>query len=252
VLWASALAVVVLTIATVVAFTAGGGDDAGVEKLDPNATIPADGNPLLGEDLSGEALPALTFQRFDGTEVSLADYAGRPLVINFWASWCTPCIAEMPTFEAVHQAVGEEVVFLGLNVTDGVEPAEAMIERTGVTYDLGRDPSGDVLAELGGVNMPTTVFVAADGTIVGSHAGQLDEAELIASLADQLGVTVAVPSSWSTPRWRTPSASAWSPPSTPAGSPCSRRTSPTSSGSRAAPTRTPGARCSGRWPSAGR
>ncbi len=195
VLWASALAVVVLTIATVIAFTSGGGDDAGVETLDPNATLPTDGSPSLGEDLSGQALPALTFERFDGTEASLADYAGRPLVINFWASWCTPCIAEMPTFEAVHQAAGGQVAFLGLNVTDGVQPAEAMIERTGVTYDLGRDPSGDVLAELGGVNMPTTVFVDADGTIAGTHAGQLDEAELVASIADELGVTVAVPPS---------------------------------------------------------
>lgn len=193
VLWASALAVIVLTIATVVAFTGGSGDDAGVERLDADATLPGGGEPRAGDDPSGRALPDLTFQRFDGTEASLADYAGRPLVVNFWASWCAPCIAEMPAFESVHQTAGDQVAFLGLNVTDGEEPAATMIERTGVTYDLGRDPSGDVLADLGGVTMPTTVFVTADGIVAATHAGQLDEEELSASITDELGVTVAVP-----------------------------------------------------------
>lgn len=190
---ASALAVVVLAIATAVAFTAGD-DDGAVETLDPDATLPA-GEAPAGPDRSGQPLPDLTYETFDGQEASLRDLVGTPLVINFWASWCAPCIAEMPAFDEVHRAAGDQVTFLGLNVTDGVEPARVMIERTGVTYDLGRDPSGDVLAALGGVTMPTTVFVAADGTIVASHAGQLDGDELTASIADELGVTVAVPAS---------------------------------------------------------
>lgn len=183
---AVALATVVLAIATFVAFRADDGSD--VTTLDPNATIPAD-QPLGGgglgggQDVVGQKLPALDYTLFDGGTAQLAT-DGTPLVINFWASYCGPCVAEMPAIEQVHQANAGKVEILGLQVMEAAEKGQALVDRTGVTYPLGRDPRGDVVRAFGSVNLPTTVLVKGDGTIVAVHAGELSAAELQA-LIDQ-------------------------------------------------------------------
>lgn len=113
-----------------------------------------------------EQVPDVVIERFDGEPVQLADYQGQPLVVNFWGSWCVPCIEEMPDFQEVHQALGDQVAFLGVNVRDTPEAADVMVERTGVTYDLARDTDGAMGRAFDIANWPTTVLVAADGTVV--------------------------------------------------------------------------------------
>lgn len=112
------------------------------------------------------SVPDVTFERFDGTPVRLADYAGQPVVLNFWGSWCVPCVEEMPDLQRVHEALGDQVAFLGVNVRDSPEAANAMVERTGVTYDLARDPDGDLGRALEVVSWPTTFLIDAEGTVV--------------------------------------------------------------------------------------
>src|SRR5207248_10634891 len=73
-------------------------------------------------------------------DVSLVDVAGRPLVINFWASWCVPCRKEMPAFEAVHRRRGDRVSFIGIDRQDDRSDALRFLARTGVSYPLGYDP----------------------------------------------------------------------------------------------------------------
>ncbi len=112
------------------------------------------------------------FQYVDGEEANLSDFAGTPVVVNFWASWCPACVAEMPDFEHVHATLGDQVVFLGLNMQE-TDPAAAahLVEATGVNYLLGVDPDGSIFNRFGGIAMPTTVFIGADGEIVKTHAG---------------------------------------------------------------------------------
>ena len=139
-----------------------------------------DQDPASGlvSDASGDELPAERFSMLSGGFGSFADYRGRPLVINLFASNCAPCIAEMPAFEAVHQELGDDVAFLGLNIQDQVSAAAALVERTGVTYDIARDPSGELARSLGTVAMPSTYFVSAEGRIVDAKAGAMDADEL--------------------------------------------------------------------------
>jgi thiol-disulfide isomerase/thioredoxin len=134
----------------------------------------------------GQPVPDVSYETFDGDTARLADYEGRPLVVNFWASWCPPCITEMPAFEQVHQQLGDEVTFLGLDVQDTLEDGRRFAERTGVTWDLGRDPDGTLVRRLGGVGMPTTVLIDADGVVREINTGELDAEELTSLIEDHI------------------------------------------------------------------
>jgi cytochrome c biogenesis protein CcmG, thiol:disulfide interchange protein DsbE len=127
-----------------------------------------------------------TFTTFDGESVALPSIYGTPTVVNFFASTCVPCVTEMPAFETVHQALGDDVAFLGLAVTDRPEDALALVDETGVTYPTAQDKDGSVINALGGIGLPTTVLLAADGSIVAQHTGQLTADELSALIADNL------------------------------------------------------------------
>ena len=139
-----------------------------------------------GDDSSPEPAPDAEFALVDGGTASIGDFAGQPVVVNFWASWCAPCIREMPTFEDVHQELGDEVVFVGLNVNDRERDALRLIDETGVTYLMGVDPAGDLPEAFGGIGMPTTAFVTADGMIAHVHTGELDRAGLTQSIEEHL------------------------------------------------------------------
>ena len=138
---------------------------------------------LIGGDVTGEAAPDTTFALLEGGSMSLADLRGRPVVVNFFASWCVPCIDEMPAFEEVHQELGDQIAFVGINLRDSVEAAEELVAETGVTYTIGRDPSGGIFQEFDAVKMPSTFVIGADGTVAASHAGALDARELRALIA---------------------------------------------------------------------
>ena len=135
---------------------------------------------------SGDPAPDITFERFDGSQGTLADYAGTPLVVNFFASWCAPCRQEMPDFEEVHQALGDDVAFLGFNVGDTREDGQRLVEETGITWDLARDPDQGILAEFGGLAMPTTVLINADGRVVDVHGGILAKSSLEEKIRTEL------------------------------------------------------------------
>lgn len=133
-------------------------------------------------------LDAVAFTTFDGEAVPLASLRGQPVIVNFFASYCPPCIREMPALEAAYQAVGDQVTFLGLAMQDRPEEAQALVERTGVTYRIGQDPDGSVITALGGIVLPTTVLLDAEGDVVASHAGELSEEQLLGLIADSFGI----------------------------------------------------------------
>jgi cytochrome c biogenesis protein CcmG, thiol:disulfide interchange protein DsbE len=163
--------VIVLVAAAVVVFA---GDDDSADSADPVAV----------DDL---ALASLT----GGRDQKLGDVLDRqPLVLNLFASWCSPCIQEMPDFEKVHQDLGDEVDFAGLAIRNPPDKALETVEQTGVTYPTFGDPSDEASELFGVVNMPTTVFLDADGTVLDVHTGRMTEDQLRAEIGEQFGVGV--------------------------------------------------------------
>lgn len=119
--------------------------------------------------------------------VSLAAARGRPVVLNFWASWCVPCRREMPSFQAAHEAAKQRVSFLGVNHQDQRGPALSLLAETGVRYPSGFDPAGEVALAYGLYGMPTTIFISADGEVVGRRTGEMSRTELEATMARLFG-----------------------------------------------------------------
>lgn len=156
---------------------------SGDPKLDARLSGTADtagGNPGLAQpDAAGKSLPDLTLVRFDGTTVKLSDFRGKPVVLNLWASNCPPCVQEMPAIERVHQQLKDRVTFVGVDTQDpSRDDADKLVAKTGVTYDLVVDQNGELAQALDVVVLPTTVLVDANGRVVTSKAGAVDEDRL--------------------------------------------------------------------------
>lgn len=177
----SVAAVVALIAAAGAAIAVGAltdGDDGPERSVDATIHItPEDQEEqaLVEGDPSGEPVPTTSFPLLAGGLGSLADYAGKPVVLNFFGSWCIPCQKEVPELQRVHEDLGDQVTILGLAVNDSERDAKAFIERYGATYETGRDPSGKLASELGVVNFPSTFFISAEGKVVGARPGALDE-----------------------------------------------------------------------------
>ncbi len=182
-----AATIVALFAAGIVLVLAGGSDDGSGATVDDPSTGTLELTPV-DEAPSGDALQ-VPFRTQDGGDSTLAQVIDGPTVVNLFASWCPPCVGEMPAFEDVHQALGDQVRFFGLAVNDRPEDAKNIVEQTGITYDWGRDVNGDVANTAGVLNMPTTLFIDADGTIVERHTGALDAGELRKLIEEHLGVT---------------------------------------------------------------
>ena len=124
------------------------------------------------------AAPDFTVYDKEGNPVQLYDYTGKPLVLNFWASWCGPCQMEMPHFEDKYQELGEEVQFLMVNMTDGsretVDSASAFIEQQGYTFPVLYDTDSNAALTYGAYSLPTTYFIDADGYAVARATGAID------------------------------------------------------------------------------
>ena len=144
------------------------------------------GDLRTGGSLDDLSLPALE----GGGTIEYAAYSDKPLVINFFASWCPNCVAEMPAFERVHAQAEGRVAFLGISQSDPKGASIDLAEQTGITYDTGIDAHGAFFNALGATGMPTTIFVLPGGEIAQVWTGALDEASLAQLIDDYLGVTV--------------------------------------------------------------
>ena len=150
----------------------------------PEGTSAPTDTPTDGET-EGEAAntaPDFTVLDGEGKEVKLSDFFGKPIVLNFWASWCPPCKAELPDFEDAYKKYDGEVVFLMVNMTDNrmetVEVAKDFIKTYGYDFPVYFDVSYEAAMVYGVRSIPQTYFINAEGEAVATATGMISAAQL--------------------------------------------------------------------------
>jgi cytochrome c biogenesis protein CcmG, thiol:disulfide interchange protein DsbE len=136
--------------------------------------------------------PAFSTAALDGGTVSLADYSGKVVVLNFWATWCEPCKRELPALQQAHQTYGDQgLAIIGVNLTDdelaqGGDPAklDAFLAQYGVTYPTALDLEGEITNAYRVFPLPTSFFIDPQGQIRYVHIGELTLEDVAARFAE--------------------------------------------------------------------
>ena len=144
-------------------------------------------NAVTGSLAGGDRPEAPVFELArlpDGGELSLDEFRGKAVVLNFWASWCGPCKEETPLLERTWKRYrGEDVVFVGVNVKDFRGDAVAFLREYGVTYPNVYDGKGWTVGRYGVTGFPETYFLDAQGRVVFRVAGPVEAEDLDAGIA---------------------------------------------------------------------
>ena len=150
------------------------GENYAPEQLAVAETAPTE---VTGTQPPRIAAPDFTVYDAEGNPVKLSDYFGKPIILNFWASWCGPCKMEMPDFNEKSQELEGKVQFLMINMTDGsretVEIATAFIEEQGYTFPVFFDTRSEAAYTYGAYSLPTTFFIDAEGYAVAQATGAI-------------------------------------------------------------------------------
>jgi peroxiredoxin len=170
----------ILVLAACGVSSQGAGDDSGL----PAASIAGVDN--RGHGLSpGDLAPNFALQGGDGAIRQLADYRGKPVVLNFWATWCAPCRQEMPELVAAFQDhQDQDLVILGINAQESGQQARQFMDQYQITFPVALDSRGEVQQLYQVRGLPTTVFIDREGRIAVRHAGLLTREMLDQYLAE--------------------------------------------------------------------
>ena len=155
-----------------------------VDSDNLGAQTPQNENQQQGNENTLILAPNFTVLDANGKEVKLSDFRGKPVVVNFWATWCGYCIAEMPAFEEVYQQMGDEIHFMMIDVTDGVQEtvdkASAFIADSDFTFPVYYDTQYSAAPIYGAsYSLPRTFFFDAEGYAIAQAAGAIDKELLL-------------------------------------------------------------------------
>lgn len=132
------------------------------------------GNVQLEQEAPDFTLPTLT-----GTDIKLSDLRGRPVLLNFWATWCAPCRVEMPELEAAYQShTADKLAIIAINREETAALVEPFVTEMGLTFDIALDEKAEISNLYGVFNMPTSYFLDGSGRVVAIHRGPMSEQQI--------------------------------------------------------------------------
>ena len=156
------LAVTLVVVVGAITWVAvAGGDDGGSGASTVEPTDVRAGGPR-----AGDVAPDFTAQTLDGKTVRLSDFRGQPVVLNFWASWCAPCVQEVPSLEAFQHVLGPQgVVVLGVSIDTSQKRYEQFLRRFRVDFPTARDPEANISSNYGTFQIPETYLIDSTGKV---------------------------------------------------------------------------------------
>lgn len=173
VLWTAVIAVVLIL----------GGAWIVISRVPPDAGAAA--SALEPAPAAGHPAPDFTLQTLDGRQVSLSDFRGRPVIVNFWATWCPPCRAEMPEFQNAYLEYQDRgLVILGVNSTvqDDPELVPGFVAEFGLTFPILLDEEGEATSAYRILGLPTSVFIDSRGVVKEVFTGPVNKAYIAAQI----------------------------------------------------------------------
>lgn len=139
----------------------------------------------------GQPVPSFQLSTLEGDVLQIEDFKGHPVVINFWGSFCEPCVREMPLIQAYHEKYAEDgLIILGINLNEPKLSVEAFAKQMGVTFPILLDPGGETRKRYGVTSFPTTFFLDKDGNLVSEKVGEMTELDMRSNLSRILDVPV--------------------------------------------------------------
>jgi peroxiredoxin len=153
---------------------------AALTLVNPAVTLGSGGSgvptPVPDRVAEGQPAPEFTAETASGEQVALSDYAGRPVILNFWATWCAPCRVEMPALQAASERYADQgVVVLAVNALESRDQVTGFMDELGLTFPVVLDPDGEIIDLYEVRVFPTTVLIDADGVVRAEHYGALDD-----------------------------------------------------------------------------
>lgn len=152
----------------------------GVSSVANDTVISSEPAPI-----AGHPAPDFELKSLEGEIIRLSDYKGRPVIVNFWATWCPPCRAEFPDFQKVAVENGDNIVIIGVNHTSSDSPQliPDFVDEFGITFPIVLDETGETVKTYQVVGLPTTVFIDRNGIIQEVFTGPINKAYIDVRLA---------------------------------------------------------------------
>lgn len=172
----SLLAIIVITVFVI------GGASFLYKKLEKDYNQIAIVNKEKEENIEYKKATDFVVLDYNGNQVKLSDFIGKPIVVNFWATWCPPCKAELPSFDKLYEEKKDEIEFLMVNLTDGVsdttETVKTFISQSGYKFPVYFDVNGEAAYSYNLYSIPRTIFIDRYGNLISSYSGAISEVNL--------------------------------------------------------------------------
>ncbi len=160
--------------------------DTGKDKEKKTET--KDTGALLTDTEEGAQVPDFEMTFLDGQTASFEQYRGKKVLLNFWATWCGPCVGELPAFQKLAVEYPDELVILAVNCSEDEETVQKFIKNNGYTFPVVLDKDGTIQEIFGGItSIPVTVIIDGEGKIVSSSTGAMDADSMYKQYKQELG-----------------------------------------------------------------